>query len=55
VVDEAERFAAEAAITRELRQAHDLLNVLDGQRHTSESRRRIREGRQRARAARMAA
>jgi hypothetical protein len=39
-VDDSERFAMETEITRQLRQRYKLLNVLDGTRHTEESRKR---------------
>jgi len=51
-VDDSERYATEAEVTRQLRQQFTLLNILDGQRHTDESRRRIRQGMARAKAAR---
>ena len=44
IVDDEQRFAAEAQITRRMRKHHRVFNVLDGQAHTAESRRRIRAG-----------
>jgi hypothetical protein len=47
-----ERFQLETEITRRLRQKHDLLNVLDGTRHTPESIKRMLAGKARAKASR---
>lgn len=52
VVPDAERFTAEAEITKRLRRKHRLCNVKNGSRHTPESIRRIRAGRERAQASR---
>jgi hypothetical protein len=49
VVPDDEQFEAEARITREYRKQYDLFNVLDGTRHTPESIRRIKAGRQKRR------
>lgn len=51
-VPEAERFDAEREITREFRKDHDLLNVLDGKKHTKESIARMLAGKARAKASR---
>ena len=50
VVEESERFDIEAELTRQLRAKYKLLNVLDGRKHTPESRKRIRQGMARAKA-----
>ena len=50
VVDNAERFEIEAELTRRYRQHHKIFNVLDGQRHTPESVRRIQAGKRASRA-----
>jgi predicted GIY-YIG superfamily endonuclease len=51
-VPEAERFDAEREITREFRKDHDLLNVLDGRKHTRESIARMLAGKARAKTSR---
>lgn len=47
-VNDSERFEREAEITREMRKRFDLLNVLDGTKHTKESVARILAGKMRA-------
>lgn len=47
-VPDEERFEAEAEITRQYRKHHRIVNVKDGTRHTAESLRRIRLGKQKA-------
>jgi hypothetical protein len=49
-VSEDQRFDVEAELTRQLRQQYKLLNIMDGRRHTEESRKRIRQGMARAKA-----
>ena len=50
VVPDSERHIAERDITRLLRKRHKLLNILDGQAHSEESRRRMRAAHARRRA-----
>ncbi|MGH3191455.1 MAG: hypothetical protein ACRDOL_30245 [Streptosporangiaceae bacterium] len=45
---DAERYIAEADITRRLRKKHQLFNILDGRNHTDVTRRKISAGNRRA-------
>jgi hypothetical protein len=46
------QYDAERDITRQLRENHDLFNIKDGNAHSPESVKRIREGREKAKASR---